>query len=347
MHQIIKQYSDNQVMLDAFSQWASNPTSISAGSGIEQNYPYINKNLMRRYDLSSAEAGKLIIELKNCCDDLLKAARSLPGVKYPVDEVQSALIDVLSQSGCDSLLRQGVLRRLRDAGEETKKAVALFNILDSVNASVSPDNFTEASGRYRDYQSEFEAYYHATYGQTAPVLKVKQELVESGVYNELFYRSSLNIPGSRGSLTKAILPTASELEALGVTIPQPDVPALLESYWAKKDFETLHFVDILSHSSDGVVTNAPWPTHANIPGFMGAHGKCIALAPAILTQTKLDIELMKALKMEPDTNTLENAIRAVKQQVKPQSDVSLLWTAQGETVWRFSTAPPLFVTWIS
>ena len=330
-------------MLDAFSQWASNPTSISAGSGIEQNYPYINKNLMRRYDLSSAEAGKLIIELKNCCDDLLKAARSLPGVKYPVDEVQSALIDVLSQSGCDSLLRQGVLRRLRDAGEETKKAVALFNILDSVNASVSPDNFTEASGRYRDYQSEFEAYYHATYGQTAPVLKVKQELVESGVYNELFYRSSLNIPGSRGSLTKAILPTASELEVLGVTIPQPDVPALLESYWAKKDFETLHFVDILSHSSDGVVTNAPWPTHANIPGFMGAHGKCIALAPAILTQTKLDIELMKALKMEPDTNTLENAIRAVKQQVKPQSDVSLLWTAQGETVWRFSTAPPLYL----
>ena len=331
-------------MLDAFSQWASNPTSISAGSGIEQNYPYINKNLMRRYDLSSAKAGKLIIELKNCCDDLIDAARSLPGVKYPVDEVQSALIDILSQSGCDNLLRQGVLKRLRDVSEETRKAVALFNILDSVNASVSPDNFTESPGRDRDYQSEFEAYYNATYGQTAPVLRVKQELVKSGVYNELFYRSSLkNNPGSVGSLTKAIMPTASEMEALGVKIPQPDVPALIESYWTKKDFEILRFVDILSHSSNGIVTGAPCPAHANIPGFMGAHGKCIALAPGILNETKHYIELMKNLKMEPDTNILENAVRAVKQQMKLHSDRGLLWTAQGETVWRFSTTPPLYV----
>ena len=37
--------------VDAFLQFAQNPTSISAGYGIEESYPFIERNLSERYGL--------------------------------------------------------------------------------------------------------------------------------------------------------------------------------------------------------------------------------------------------------------------------------------------------------
>jgi hypothetical protein len=38
--------------LDAFIQFSQNPTSMSAGYCIEENYPLIGQNLAKRYELS-------------------------------------------------------------------------------------------------------------------------------------------------------------------------------------------------------------------------------------------------------------------------------------------------------
>ena len=38
---LLKKNAANEIMVDALLQWASNPTSASAGYGLEENYPYI------------------------------------------------------------------------------------------------------------------------------------------------------------------------------------------------------------------------------------------------------------------------------------------------------------------
>ena len=58
---------DDEIMLDAFVQWASNPTSMSAGYGIEANYPYIAENLRKRFGLSSEQASSYVQRLKGDC----------------------------------------------------------------------------------------------------------------------------------------------------------------------------------------------------------------------------------------------------------------------------------------
>ncbi len=58
--------------IDAFIQFAQNPTSMSAGYGIEQNYPYIMKNLAIRYNLKEPFINDIILFLKEIVKDMEK-----------------------------------------------------------------------------------------------------------------------------------------------------------------------------------------------------------------------------------------------------------------------------------
>lgn len=341
------QYKNDEIMLDAFYQWASNPTSMSAGYGLEENYPYIRKNLMSRYGLSASEADKLVNELKKACDTLINEAQSLPvDTKRQIGEVQRTFLAVLSEDGYENLRRQGILGRLREASEETRKTLLLFNLLENINSSLSANNFTTPPDYYSDRQSEFQAYYRSVFGEIAPILKVAQEIVQSGAYNELYWLPSPTAKSSPGpARVKAIALTNAELDALGTKLPPlPDIPFLLESYWQKAEFEMLRFVDIVSHSNNGVVTtDEPLPAGANVPGFMSSYGKSIALSPRVVAQAKQHMELMKDQKMESVRQTLENALVSVERQMRPDGGLVALWTGQGETVWEFSISPPLYV----
>ena len=65
VQETLNRYRDDEIMLDALLQWASNPTSMSAGYGLEENYPYIVKNLAARYGISRLEAEKRVAELRD------------------------------------------------------------------------------------------------------------------------------------------------------------------------------------------------------------------------------------------------------------------------------------------
>ena len=345
----LNQYRNDEVMLDAFFQWASNPTSMSARYGLEKNYPYIEKNLMRRYGLSSTETGKRVSELKRICDGLINEAKQLPvDSKHQTGtgEVQRILKDILSQSDYEKLRRQGALKRLREVSEETRKALLLFNLLENIKATLSANKFTMPPDCSSDYQSEFQAYYNSIFGERAPIDKVAQEIVRSGAYNELFHIYS------KGAMSKdapeqveAIAFSTAELEALGAKLPpSPDVPLFLESHWQKGEFDLLRWVDIVSHSGYGVITtDEPLPIGASKLGFMGSHGKTIALSPIIWAEAKQHIELIKDQKMEDTRQGLEKALVAVERQVKPEGISVFFWTGQGESVWKFTTSPPLYV----
>ncbi|MEK7281560.1 MAG: hypothetical protein AAB037_04315, partial [Chloroflexota bacterium] len=272
IHNIVAQYRNDEVMLDALFQWATNPTSMSAGYGLEENYPYIKKNLALHHNLSPVEADKRLKALKEACDVLfIEAEQSYD--KNIINHVHKRLNDILSQGDYGNLRRQGIIRRLREASEETRRALLLFNLLEDDGASVSARNFTDPPGQYSNYQSEFQAYYKSIFGEVSPVLRVAREIAVTGVYNELYWVPSPTAKSSaRPTLVKAILPSITELEALGTRLPTvPDVPKLLEPYW-EKDVEVLRLVDIVSHSYH-CVTEIDEPLPVNIPNFMGLSGK--------------------------------------------------------------------------
>jgi hypothetical protein len=85
---ILDKFDDDVIMVDAFYQWAMNPTSMSAGYGISENYPYIKENIKIRYNLSEKDAQKYTNTLKNACDWLI----SVKGMSYKLwDEIKTAI----------------------------------------------------------------------------------------------------------------------------------------------------------------------------------------------------------------------------------------------------------------
>ncbi len=350
IHSILDQYRNDEVILDAIFQWATNPTSMSAGYGLEENYPYIKKNLALRHGLTPGEAEKHLSSLKEICGILLAEAEQLPDDKYRIGHVQKRLSDILCQGDYKDLRLQGVLRRLKEASEETRKALLLFNLLEDDGASVSAVNFTNPPAQYSNHQSEFQAYYKSIFGEASPVLRVAREIVAVGAYNELYWVPSPTAKSrAQPILVKAMLPSNAELEGLGSRLPpEPDVPEILEAYW-EKDTEVLRLVDIISHTLHGVA-EIDEPLPVNIPKFIGLHGKTAAFSPAIRNDAKQYIELAKDEKLFPVRQTLEKALLAVEKLVEPEAGLGVLWIEQGEVVWKFTTTPPLYVylaPWLS
>jgi len=52
---LIHKYRTEPEVLDGLLQWSENPTSMSAGYGIEENYSFIKSNLSIRYNQDTAE----------------------------------------------------------------------------------------------------------------------------------------------------------------------------------------------------------------------------------------------------------------------------------------------------
>jgi hypothetical protein len=338
---VVKRYADDEIMLDALFQWGSNPTSRSAGYGLQENYLCIVKNLVARYGLSTLDAEKRVAELKRSCDSLIKS-------QWDIYEIQRHLLETLKQGEPGQVLRQGVLRRLRETSEETRQALLTLEFLENINRAISPDNLTLPPDRWSDYQSEFQAYFNAMWGATAPVLQVRTEIVRCGAYNELYWVPS---PGAKSSphptLVKGVAPTVAEIEALGTKLLRaPEVPALLEKHWQNKDFDLLRLIDILSHSYGGVLKiDELMPLGINIVGFSGAYGQHVALSPVIVTVTKQYMDILKCQKMEGIRQRTENTLLAVKRKMAVEVTLAVLWTGMGEVLWKLvlSKASPLYV----
>jgi hypothetical protein len=334
----IERYSSDEIMLDAFLQWARNPTAKGAGYGLDENYPYIAKNLAARYGISRPETEKYVAALRNACDSL----------REQIGEIRMVLLETLTQGQPWHVLLTGVLKRLSKTSDETRRALLTFGMLESVGHPMSPGSLTSPPGDWPDPQSEFQAYYNAMWGDTVPVLSVLTEIVESGAYNELYW---VPVPKAKSSpqptLVKGVVPTADDMKALGTKLPSvPETPALLETLWQNRDYDLVRLIDILSHSYGGFSkTDEVIPLGVSIPGFMGVHGHHVALSPAVVAATKLHVDTLKSEKMEGMRLRVERALLAVKRKMGKDIDLGVLWTGMGEVLWKLDRpkVPPLYI----
>ena len=90
---LVQKYNDNLLMLDALNQWAMNPTSMSAGYGIEENYVYILRNIKERYPETNWK--KAMQQLRIECANLTS--------KYDIYECRKTIQEIIDKRNGEKL----------------------------------------------------------------------------------------------------------------------------------------------------------------------------------------------------------------------------------------------------
>lgn len=180
----MERHARDERMLDAYWQWASNPTPPSAGYALEENAGFIATNLMVRYGEPAVD---LVLRLNDDCRELAQRAS--------IQELQRMIVTVLN-GPVGNLLREGITRRLTEKSSGRRLLVAwLINrarwrcvpgrepfVAGEFDWSLGID--LEAS--FRDCQTEIVRCF---YGKEGAQADLAREALAVGVVNRLFYRN--------------------------------------------------------------------------------------------------------------------------------------------------------------
>ena len=339
---VVDRYISNEIMLDALLQWASNPTSKSAGYGLKENYPCIAKNLAARHGIPLRQAENCVAELRNHCESLEeKADKQAIQPLSRIGEIQGTLREALTQEAPQRLLRQGVMKRLREVSEETRRALLVFILLENTHSPMGPDVFGKPPEPNFSPQSTFQAYYKSIFGGAVPADRVADEMIRCGACSNLYYVPTPHAKSrAREELVKAkeVFPTEEEIATAGTRLPSPpEIPALIESHWHEGNWDFLRLVDILSHSPGGVATiegiDEPLRAKIDVPGFMGTDGHTVALSPVIAAETERELGAIKREKMADNRHRVDDALAAIVDKLGPGATRQLLWRGEGEVLW--------------
>ena len=115
---------NNVPLLDALHQWAENPTSATAGYGVEENYQFILKNLRTRYDEKTAE--ETVETLRTFISRIMEAERDVYKLREEIEKL-------LSKTEGLELLKRETLRRISKLSPSEK--LALYLALESLTES--------------------------------------------------------------------------------------------------------------------------------------------------------------------------------------------------------------------
>jgi len=182
---LLEQHSHNERMLDAYWQWATNPTPPAAGYALEENGGFIATNLLIRY---GEPAIGIVSQLCDECRELRKEAS--------VYDVQQAVLEILNdQAG--QCLRDGILQRLHAAAPVrhflaawlVSRARWCFRqgpnawIAGEFDWSLGTD--LEMAGN--DAKTPLACI---LYGESVAQADIVREAMAVGIINRLFYRSA-------------------------------------------------------------------------------------------------------------------------------------------------------------
>jgi hypothetical protein len=181
---LLSEHSQNEQVLDAYWQWATNPTPPSAGYALVENAGFIATNLMIRYGKPAVD---VVTRLGEECEELQGEGS--------VYDLQQTILEVL-QGPAGQTLRDGVLRRLNDPAPARRLLAAWLvsrarwglrlgrdvHICGIFDWSLGAD--LEASDKDVD-----TAVCRALLAPAAVKVDLLREALHVGVANRLLYRS--------------------------------------------------------------------------------------------------------------------------------------------------------------
>jgi len=182
---VLERHNEDERMLDAYWQWASNPTPPSAGYALEENYGFIATNLLTRYEQPG-------IEVVTKLADEAYALRQ----EASVFDLRQAIFTVLNgETG--NLLRQGIVKRLND--DTTKRRVLAAWLVQRAHWRAFLGAETWVAGEF-DWALGVDLEMASpglktplslalSGGEAIDEVALMREAIAAGVVNRLFYRS--------------------------------------------------------------------------------------------------------------------------------------------------------------
>jgi len=162
--EIPQKFKDPISILDAILQFSQNPTSASARYGIEENYPYIENNLKKRYGLSTEELTKITQFMR-------RILKRMQRVNYDIYYWREQIINVVSEKKKNFFIDWYVSKFEKLEEENKKKFVFLLLSLER-----------------QKYLEKFHCFFDKE--EKVDQNALNNILVEWGLGNVLFYRSS-------------------------------------------------------------------------------------------------------------------------------------------------------------
>jgi len=165
-------------VLDAFAQFSQNPTSMSAGYGVEKNYPFISQNLAKRYGLTK-------ITVENIISFLRKYVDKMTDIEYDIYFWRQAISDYVKKKKSSRFLRWYKSLYNRLSQEEKEKFLFLIYAAKQVSSRL---------GLLYESQimNEMRKWYVPFFNKEEKINQydIENMLVKYGICNILYYRPS-------------------------------------------------------------------------------------------------------------------------------------------------------------
>ena len=321
----LKQHENDEAILDAWVQWALNPTSMSAGYGIDVNYPIIRENLLQRYSVTVEEADRYIDTLKGESDKLVNSERDVYRLREEIiKQVQGKI---------GERWRNGIKEKIEKASVDAKRAVYLLCTLGSQGFDL----------KFRTWESildQFRAYYAAAYDTIFSPASLEAELSRIGVLTRLIWISSKRSWDKQ--INHFIVPITA-LEPLGISESdfgqRRDVKQVIEQLFNGHNFEELRLLDEVSREVFGYKNYYDQTFSVEgIKSILSGYGNGVAISPFLLDQVRDTLHTQKQIRINEFGQRIENKLVQLRNELWPEGELAFV-RAQGEQfLWRVDSS---------
>ncbi len=291
VHNLITKYKDDIVALDAIYQWAMNPTSMSAGYGIKENYEFISENLRLKYNLDENLIQQTIAEIKSQIDVILNKEND-------VYKIQNLIFEEIDEQK----LKLDAIKRLKSAPTNVINFIYMLTKMSEIPTRLTSYNLEELNARY-----------NVMFSDSFPNIK---QLIVFGICNSLYYRSAKGEISSHRDIPQYTISIIGDmgkhLELPKITLP--DVQKYITFLFENKNTEGLYSLYwIIKH---GGYYNANLPEYLKfVPqnGIIAIDRKHAVISPLIQEQLTQQFFEMKEKELEyiyNDLNAILNKISA-------------------------------------
>jgi len=329
--EVLRKHFDNVLILDAWIQWASNPTSASAGYALEENYSMIRSNLMERYLISAEDAEQYVQTLRY-------ETSSLTTLGYNIDDLRKGILEEARSSG---IWTKNMKEKLQQSSPDARKAVYLLLYLVSQSYFRSyPDSDYESHSFEMDswarFLMRFRAFYSAAYGLTFSK-SIEEELFRVGLWNKLWYKPCRS-PG-KIEVVMVPLPMLDELDFNEADMTQKaDVGQLIEQLFRDCLFEKLAFIDEVAKAPFGIRRfKQEVPSVEGIVAISGKDGYEVAISPFLLEHAKDLLNSHKQKMIHDYDEKIEKALAQMCDEKWPECECTCKAKGQ-QSLWQIDSA---------
>jgi hypothetical protein len=305
----VKFNREKLAVLDAFSQFSQNPTSMSAGYGIEENCSLISLNLKKRYNLRTTE--NIITFLRGSIEEMIR-------INDDLYFWEKAIANYLKEKFIDDFLNwyNSLYKRLTDQ-ERQQFLFLLYSIklLMPYNCSV------------KNLQKWFYCFFDKE--EALSSAKLEDLIVQYGLGNFLYYRSS------RGNESIEFVPFLL-LDELEKNFKNPVSEEQIEDFFEKLTINNVKELEKCSKETPPVIDIAAGGVAQTAPLVVECSKSYSAISPFALKKIKELIKTKKENLTKEWKTKISDILNYFTEESYPFVDSRKIFEREGTYCWEIT-----------